>query len=423
MMTKGPYLWEAVKKLLEHIDIALRSIRGQLLRTILTILIIAFGIMALVGMLTTISVLEQNIHTSFQFLGSNTFIIQNKQNMGGRPRRHARREIPNRVISFEEAKAFKDRYSFPSQISISGFATATGIIQYGKEKTQPNIPVSGGDENYLATGGFEIEKGRNFSNDELQSGADVIIIGEDIEGALFNGVNPVDKFISLGTRRYLVVGVLKKSGSGINTGRDRSAIIPISNLRAYYAGPGTSYTINVLLPKATLMDPGILEAEGLFRAIRGVPVNSEPNFEFERSDSLINSILNMTDSLAIGAVVIGLITLLGAVTGLVNIMLVSVNERTVEIGVRKALGAKRNSILAQFLAEAILICQIGGALGIVLGILNGNSLTFFMGGTFVIPWLWIMIAVVLCFLVGILAGVYPALKASRLDPVEALRHE
>ncbi len=379
--------------------------------------------MALVGMLTAIDVLEQNIHTSFQFLGSNTFVIQNKKNTGGRPRRVNRREAPNREISFEEAKAFKERYSFPSQVSISGFATATGIIQYGKEKTQPNIPVSGGDENYLATGGFEIEKGRNFSFDELQSGADVVIIGEDIEEALFKGVNPVDKFVNIGTRRYMVVGVLKKSGSGINTGRDRTAIIPISNLRAYYAGPGTSYGINVLLPQATMMDAGIMEAEGLFRAIRRVPIGSNPNFEFERSDSIINSILDMTDSLAIGAVVIGLITLLGAVTGLVNIMLVSVNERTVEIGVRKALGAKRWSILVQFLAEAILICQVGGLLGIVLGILTGNSLTFFMGGTFVIPWMWIMIAVGLCFIVGIIAGVYPAVKASRLDPVEALRHE
>lgn len=412
-----------MKELAENIDIAFRSIGGQLLRTVLTILIIAFGIMALVGMLTAIDVLEQNIHTSFQFLGSNTFVIQNKKNMGGRPARVNRKEAPNREISFEEAKAFKERYSFPSLVSISAFATSTGIIRYEEEKTQPNIPVSGGDENYLATGGFEIEKGRNFSFDELQSGADVVIIGEDIEEALFKGVNPVDKFVNIGTRRYMVVGVLKKSGSGINTGRDRSAIIPISNLRAYYANPSTSYTINVLLPQATMMDAGITEAEGLFRAIRRVPPGKNPNFEFERSDSIINSILSMTETLAIGAVVIGLITLLGAVTGLVNIMLVSVNERTVEIGVRKALGAKRRSILFQFLAEAILICQIGGLLGIALGILNGNSLTFFMGGKFVIPWMWISIAVGLCFLVGIIAGVYPAIKASRLDPVEALRHE
>lgn len=408
-----------MKEFSENLTIAYRSIRGQMLRTVLTILIIAFGIMALVGMLTAIDVLEQNINQSFQFLGSNTFVIQKNSEMGDGPSRTA----PNRAISFEEATLFKERYSFPSTVSISGAASYTAVVQFGKEKTQPNIPLVGGDENYLATGGFEIETGRNFSNSEIQTGADVVLIGEDISEALFKGASPIEKFVNIGTRRYMVVGLLKKGGSGINTGRDRTAIIPITNMRAFYGGATTSYAINVLVPKPTMMDIGIQEATGVFRAIRQVPISKEPNFEFERSDSIINSILGMTQYMEWAAYFIGAITLLGALTGLVNIMLVSVNERTREIGVRKALGAKRKNILFQFLLEAILICQIGGALGIILGILNGNSLTLVMGGSFVVPWVWIIISIIICFFTGILSGVYPAFKAAALDPVDALRYE
>lgn len=408
------------KELGENITIAFRSIRGQMLRTVLTILIIAFGIMALVGMLTAIDVLEQNISSSFQALGSNTFTITKANEWHDNS---DTKRAPNRSITFEEATLFKERYIFPSVISISGVATEAGIIKYVNEKTQPNIPVIGGDENYLTTSGFEIDKGRNFSNAEMQTGADVVIIGEDIEDALFKGNNPVDRFVSVGTRRYLVVGTLKTSGSGINTGRDRTAIIPITNLRAYYGGAKTSYSINVMVSKPTMMDVAVQEATGVFRAIRSVPIGMESNFEFDRSDSIINTIKGLSSKLVLGAVIIGLITLLGAVTGLINIMLVSVNERTREIGVRKALGAKRKNILIQFLLEAILICQVGGLLGALFGMINGNSLTFFMGGTFVVPWVWIIGSILLCFFVGIIAGVYPAIKASKLDPVDALRYE
>lgn len=409
-----------MKELGENIIIAFRSIRGQMLRTVLTILIIAFGIIALVGMQTSISVLEQNLSTSFQSLGANTFTIYKTY---GESENKKIKRAPERVISFEEATLFKERYNFPSTVSISAVATETGVIKYGEEKTQPNIPVIGGDDNYLATGGFEIDKGRNFSNAELQTGADVVIIGEDISEGLFKDTNPIDHFISVGTRRYLVVGTLKKGGSGINTGRDRSAIIPITNMRAYYGGANTSYSISVMLPKPTMMDIGVQEATGVFRAIRSIPIGVEPNFEFERSDNLIHEIMELTAFLVLAAAIISALTLLGAVTGLVNIMLVAVNERTREIGVRKALGAKRKNILLQFLLEAILICQLGGMLGAILGMLMGNVLTIFMGGTFIIPWNWIGISIFICFVVGIISGVYPAIKASKLDPVEALRYE
>lgn len=409
-----------MKELQENITIALRSIRGQLLRTSLTVLIIAFGIMALVGMLTAIDVLEQNISSSFEAMGSNTFTISQLRRNQENPKQ---KTAPNRVITFEEATLFKERYAFPSTVCISSYVTHAGILKYASNKTQPNIPVVGGDENYLAISGFEIAKGRNFTQAEMQSGSSVVIIGQDIENSIFKGADPIGAFISVGTRRYLVVGTLKKGGSGINTGRDRTALIPITNLRAHYGGPNTSYAISVMVSRPTMMDYGIQEATGIFRAIRRIPVNYEPNFEFERSDSMLNTISEMSSKLVIGAAVIGLITLLGAVIGLINIMLVSVNERTREIGVRKALGAKRKNVLLQFLIEAIVICQLGGLLGAILGMLNGNLVAIFVGGKFVVPWLWIFGSAILCFIVGIIAGVYPALKASKLDPVEALRYE
>ncbi|MBE2246296.1 MAG: ABC transporter permease [Candidatus Competibacteraceae bacterium] len=410
------------KVLRENLTIAWRSIQGQLLRTILTILIIAFGIMSLVGMLTAIDVLKQSINENFSFLGANTFAIKNRGMKiqfgrgGQRPKKH-------QEISYDQALRFKEAYEFPAVISISANATSTGVLKYGSKKTHPNIPVVGADEDYLIAGGFEIADGRNFTTDEVHSGAPVVIIGSEIKSNFF-GNNPAEgESIWIGSKRYTIIGTLQEKGAGLGMGNDRIAIISINNLRTNYKKANTSFSITVKCESAHMMDNAVGEATGLFRIIRKDPLGKEESFDIEKSDSLINELLGMTQYISMGSIVIALITLLGALIGLLNIMLVSVTERTREIGVRKAIGATRSSIAYQFLIEAVLICQLGGFLGVLLGILIGNSMTAIIGGSFVVPWNWMIVSVIVCFVVGVASGLYPALKASRLDPVESLRYE
>ena len=411
-----------IKILFENITIAWRSIKGQLLRTSLTILIIAFGIMSLVGMLTAIDVLKQSINENFSFLGSNTFSIKNRGMRvqfgrgGQRPKKHPE-------ISYEEALRFKKEYAFPGIVSISANATGTGVLKYGSKKTHPNIPVIGGDENYLNASGYEISIGRNFTPEEVQSGSNVVVIGTEIKNNFFGANNPINESIWVGSKRYRVIGVLREKGSGFGMGNDRIAIITINNLRMNYKNEKTSFAITVKCPNANLMENAVGEATGLFRVVRKDKPGKEESFDIEKSDTLINELLGMTQYISMGSIIIALITLLGALIGLLNIMLVSVTERTREIGVRKAIGATRSSIANQFLIEAILICQLGGVLGVIFGILIGNSMTAIIGGSFVIPWNWIIVSVFVCFVVGVASGFYPAMKAAKLDPVESLRYE
>lgn len=406
----------------ENLIIAWRSIQGQLLRTVLTILIIAFGIMSLVGMLTAIDVLKQSINENFSFLGANTFAIKNRGMRiqlgrgGQRPKKHPE-------ITYEQALRFKESFVFPSAISVSANATSAGVLKYGSKKTHPNIPVLGTDEDYLLTAGYEIEEGRNFTSDEIHAGAPSVIIGSEIKANFFGNNSAIGEGIWIGSKKYNIIGSLQKKGAGLGMGNDRIAIIPINNLRMNYKSGSTSFVITVKCEDAKIMDHAVGEAIGLFRIIRKDPLGRESSFEVEKSDSLINELLGMTQYISIGSIVISLITLLGALIGLLNIMLVSVTERTREIGIRKAIGATRSSIAYQFLIEAVLICQLGGLMGVVLGILIGNSMTVLIGGAFIVPWNWIIVAVVVCFLVGMASGLYPAIKAARLDPVESLRYE
>ncbi|MGB8359229.1 MAG: ABC transporter permease [Bacteroidales bacterium] len=405
----------------ENIRVAFKAIRSNRVRAILTMAIIAFGIMALVGILTAIDGLKSTLTEQFTMMGANSFSITSRS-MHVRVGNKSYRTKNHTSITYREAEEFKTSFTEPAWVSVSFDATGMAEVRYRENKTNPDIFLVGTDENNLILSGNELESGRNFTVDDMLGTRHVAIVGQQIVKFLFPGVDPIGKEISLPGLKLTVIGVTKTKGSNFS-GADRALLLPITTARQYYSRPNVTYNISIMPYKPENLDILSSEAEGIFRVIRNLDPRDESDFNIQKSDTIIKVLMENIRYVTLAATIIGLITLFGAAVGLMNIMLVSVTERTREIGVRKALGARKSVIRQQFLYESVIIGQLGGLMGIIAGIIIGNLVSLGMGSHFVVPWPWVFGGVLACFIVGVASGYFPAVKASAVDPIEALRYE
>lgn len=422
----------------DSLALSWKNVKGNKLRTAITIIIMALGIFALILIITAIKAASLGLTSSFSTMGANSFGIRYKDRnikFGGGGRRSTtktkaglkEKKSNNGIpISYDEAREFKNRYSFPgTKVGIALRGANGVVVNTQSRKTNPDVNVTGGDENYIELNGFNIAYGRNFNPTEVDAGRNVCLIGSGVAQKLFpdNNAKAIDVIINVDHIPYRVIGVLEEKSSSAFFNTSRIVITTVNNIRRQYATSASSYTIAVMVSDLKLMDLAAGEAIATMRPIRKLAVTDDDNFFIDKSDSIAQSLLTNLGFLEKGTIGIAFITLIGAAIGLMNIMLVAVNERTKEIGLTKALGGTKKDIRSQFLFESVIISLMGAVAGIIMGILVGNIVAVLLKTGFVVPWMWVGIAVVVCTIVGLLAGLIPAVKASKLDPIVALRYE
>lgn len=424
-------------KIIDTFLLAFNTVRANKLRTGITVAIIAFGIMALVGINTAIEAMKQKFTESFSSMGANGFTIHYKQfnvNFNGnsdvkKEKKGARKEKKSNTgkpITKMQAEEFKNMFAYPAKISLNLPGVRDAVVSLGDKKTNPNVRVNGGDENYTELNGYTLAAGRELSNLDIQSGRNVCIIGTEIAKKFFgtNPETPLDKIIKINSIPYRVIGTLEEKGTTLGFSWDNMVLTSYNNVRRFFnSNSNASFSILVKVPDIKNVDAAIDESEGIFRPIRKLAITEDDNFAVDKSDFFVELLLKELSLITGVAIAIGIITLIGAAIGLMNIMLVSVTERTKEIGLIKAIGGKQKSVRRQFLYEAITISLMGAVCGIILGVIVGNVFSLVLNTGFVLPVQWLVYGISICFITGLLAGLYPAFKAGSLNPIEALRYE
>ncbi|MHB8906604.1 MAG: ABC transporter permease [Melioribacteraceae bacterium] len=408
-------------RILEVIKIALASLRSNKLRSALTILGIVVGIFSIIAISTIIEMLQKSIQEGVSMLGQNTFQIQKFPVFNNGP--NDRASFRNRPdITLEEYYQLKEKLVEAKYVGAEQWVFGK-LFKVGNRETNPNIQVAGTTPEAFPNNKWTVEDGRAFNDRDVQRYETYVVIGGDIAKKLFPNFSAVGQTVTMDGHKLKVIGVLETQGGAFGQSQDNFAVIPITTFQNFYGKHSRSINITVMGHDKDSYNELIDLASGYLRTIRKVPAGKPDNFEIFSNESMLTQINNITAGVRIGSVVIAAIALLAAGVGIMNIMLVSVTERTREIGIRKAVGAKKFNILIQFLTEAVTLCLMGGILGIILGIVIGNIAGSLLKASAVIPIDWVIIGVLLCVIIGVTFGTYPAYKASNLDPIEALRYE
>jgi len=407
-------------KLGENISIAFESIRSNKLRSGITIAIIALGITALVSILTATDALVYSLNSNFSSMGAKTFFISNVESG---LRRHGEKRKTYPRISYKQAAAYKKNFKSFGDCSLSFRATSSLKAKWNDKQTSPNITLSGVDDTFFSMEGLEFSIGRGFSEKESAQTRRIIVIGNRIAKKLFKKANlAINQSIKIGANSFLVIGVLKDKGQSGSFNVNNQCFISLPLARQLYSLNSKRLSIKSKPSGQFTTSQAMEEAEMIFRKIRKLNPGVKNNFVLEKSDQMLQTLTGMLGDVGAYVSIIGFITLLGSAIALMNIMLVSVTERTKEIGLRKSVGASEKVIMSQFLTEASLISLIGGFFGMLMGISLGNVVAIFLDISFYIPWIWIFAAFGICIFVGVISGAYPANKAAKLDPIDALRH-
>ena len=381
---------------------------------------IAVGVFSVIGVMTVITGLRQNIESGLNVLGANSFQFMKFPAINfSDPRERFRNR---RDITYAQAYRFKELMAGSAQVSLM-LRRGGNRVSYLDRRTNPNVRLIGADENFLPAQNFDLAAGRNIQADDVEFGRAVILLGSDIAGKLFGNEDPLSKTVRIDGQSYTVVGVLASKGTSFGGNQDTNTIIPITQYLEVYGRSFRSLSINVQAPSQETLAATQDLAIGVMRQVRTLDPESPNDFEIFSNDSLIESFNKIAGVVAIGAFVISAIALLASGVGVMNIMLVSVTERTKEIGIRKSIGARKRSILMQFLLEAVVLSVVGGLVGVFCGVVGGNIGAILLKSSMVFPWGWAATGLLVCSAIGVGFGYYPAWKAASLDPIEALRYE
>ena len=408
----------------ESLLMALAAIRANKLRSTLTLLGIVVGIFSIISVMTAMGVLRNAIEVGIMQLGANTFQIQ-KYPQGGPGGGHRDRwRFRNRKnITYEQGIAVSEKVTLAEKVGLEVWEGGK-IVWWKGQRTNPSVTVFGENMDGIATNDWSVAHGRGFSNQDYELVRHVVLIGQPLREKLFpQYVDPLGETIKIDGILYEVIGVFAPKGGALGGNQDNIAVMPINTFFQRYGKSDRSVNIMVKAINRESVEDAIEQSRGILRAVRNVAPGDEDDFNYFSNDTVINQFNEFTLYFRLGVLVVASIALLAAGIGIMNIMLVSVTERTREIGIRKAVGAQRRDILTQFIIEAVILCQIGGVIGVLIGILAGNGISVWLKTPPYMPWDWAAIGLGVCSLVGIVFGVYPAWKASTLDPIEALRYE